>query len=55
MKPFKWLAQGAGKPSVRARKRAQPPNPQKDRAAIRKSLSPKLPAHLIRDIGGRDS
>lgn len=54
MKPFKWLARSAGNKPLRARKAAQPPNPQKDRAAIRKSLSPKLSKHLLKDVGGHD-
>ncbi len=52
MKPFKWLARGASKFTLRVRKAARPPNAEKDRAAIRNSLSSKLPEHLIRDIGG---
>ncbi|MGB3625780.1 MAG: hypothetical protein WA989_08125 [Henriciella sp.] len=52
MKPFKWLARRAGKRPLRARKAERQSNPAKDRAAVRKSLSTKLPEHLIRDIGG---
>ena len=52
MKPIKWLAQGVGKLALRGRKAARPRNAEKDRAAIRNSLASKLPAHLVRDVGG---
>lgn len=55
MKPFKWLARSAGKKPLRAREPAPPPNPQKDRAAIRKSLSSKISEHLLKDVGGGEN
>ena len=51
---LKWLARYVSPFKPRKPRATRPPDPQKDKAAIRRSLSSKLIAHLIRDAGGND-